>query len=80
MLYPNWLRSQIVPAVMAVLCAGSLAGSAADTNPSPRPSDRFAIPASDEGLPGAGPLRRADWFQRNWSERRAAWAGAVEQD
>jgi lysophospholipase L1-like esterase len=41
---------------------------------------RFAIPATDEGLPGAGPIRRYDWFQRLWSERRSAWAKTVEQD
>jgi hypothetical protein len=30
----------------------------------------LAIPATDEGLPGAGPIRRADWFQPIWNERR----------
>jgi lysophospholipase L1-like esterase len=43
-------------------------------------SDRFTIPATDEGVPGAGPLRRADWFQSLWRERRSAWAASVEQD
>jgi len=43
-------------------------------------SDRFAIPETDEGLPGAGPLRRYDWFQRVWRERRSAWAERVESD
>jgi lysophospholipase L1-like esterase len=42
--------------------------------------DRFAIPATDEGLPGAGPIRRYDWFQRLWRERRSEWARRVEQD
>jgi len=42
--------------------------------------ERFAIPASDEGLPGAGPIRRYDWFQRLWSERRSAWAESAERD
>lgn len=41
---------------------------------------RFALPATDEGLPGAGPLRRYDWFQRLWSERRRGWAARLEQD
>ena len=35
--------------------------------------DRFAIPATDEGLPGAGPIRRYDWFQKVW--RSAARRG-----
>ncbi len=42
--------------------------------------DPFALPASDEGLPGAGPIRRYDWFQRLWRERRSAWAARREQD
>jgi len=24
---------------------------------------RLGIPASDDGLPGSGPIRRQDWFQ-----------------
>jgi lysophospholipase L1-like esterase len=48
--------------------------------PSVQAQDRFAIPASDEGLPGAGPIRRYDWFQRLWRERRSEWARRVEQD
>ena len=46
----------------------------------PQASDRFAIPATDDGLPGAGPIRRYDWFQNLWRERRSAWAKQVEQD
>lgn len=41
---------------------------------------RFALPATDEGLPGAGPLRRYDWFQNLWTEKRTAWSKRVEQD
>ena len=43
-------------------------------------ASQFAIPATDEGLPGAGPIRRADWFQQLWRERRSAWAKTREQD
>jgi lysophospholipase L1-like esterase len=41
---------------------------------------QFQLPATDDGLPGAGPLRRADWFQKVWTERRHTWAGQVQQD
>jgi hypothetical protein len=40
----------------------------------------FALPATDEGVPGAGPIRREDWFQKVWTERRSAFAKRVEQD
>ena len=49
--------------------------SRAQDNPSP-----FQIPATDDGLPGQGPIRRADWFQKLWKERRTAWAARVEKD
>lgn len=38
------------------------------------------IPATDEGLPGAGPIRRYDWFRNLWSEKRSAWSKRIEQD
>src|SRR5437867_9764478 len=38
------------------------------------------IPATDDGLPGAGPIRRYDWFRKLWTERRAGWAARVERD
>lgn len=40
----------------------------------------LAIPANDDGLPGAGPVRRFDWFRNLWLERRTAWAGQTERD
>src|SRR5436190_23648923 len=40
----------------------------------------LAIPETDEGLPGAGPIRRYDWFRKLWLERRTTWAGKVAQD
>jgi lysophospholipase L1-like esterase len=49
--------------------------------PASSPTDsHFKIPASDDGLPGAGPIRRYDWFQKLWSDRRSAWAKQVPQD
>jgi lysophospholipase L1-like esterase len=42
--------------------------------------DRFSIPATDEGLPGAGPIRRMEWFQNLWRQRRAGWSKVADQD
>ncbi|HEY2951149.1 MAG TPA: GDSL-type esterase/lipase family protein [Verrucomicrobiae bacterium] len=44
------------------------------------PAARWQIPATDDGLPGTGPIRRYDWFRKLWAERRAAWAARAEQD
>ncbi len=46
----------------------------------PTPESRFQIPATDDGLPGVGPIRRYDWFRNLWSTRRSTWAARVEQD
>ncbi len=36
--------------------------------------DRFALPATDDGLAGDGPIRRYDWFKNLWKKRRAEFA------
>lgn len=43
-------------------------------------SGKFAIPTTDEGLPGAGPIRRYDWFRKLWEAKRSTWAEKVKQD
>ena len=44
------------------------------------PSDPFAIPATDDGLPGTGPIRRMEWFQNLWKQRRSQWSTQVQRD
>lgn len=41
---------------------------------------QFQIPATDEGLPGSGPIRRYPWFQNLWTKKRSGWATQVEAD
>ncbi|NBQ56942.1 MAG: DUF1080 domain-containing protein [Opitutaceae bacterium] len=52
----------------------------ASNSPVAAPVSRFALPASDNGLLGSGPIRRYPWFQKLWTERRTTWAGQVERD
>ena len=75
----TWPNPRLVVGVAILL---SLGGSSAPAGPSSTApvQDRFAIPASDDGLPGAGPIRRYDWFQQLWRERRSEWAKTVAQD
>ena len=42
--------------------------------------DRFEIPATDDGLPGMGPVRRYTWFRKLWHDKRQKWATEVAQD
>ncbi len=62
-----------------LLVSGLLAWTALAQPQSP-PASRLAIPATDDGLPGAGPIRRYDWFKDLWIERRSTWAARVAQD
>jgi lysophospholipase L1-like esterase len=41
---------------------------------------RLAVPATDDGLPGEGPIRRTENFKRLWAQRRGAWAQRGAQD
>ncbi len=45
-----------------------------------KPAASVDLPATDDGLPGAGPIRRYDWFKNLWSQKRSGWAKRVEQD
>lgn len=38
------------------------------------------LPDSDKGLPGAGPIRRQEWFRDTWNGRRNSWADRGQQD
>jgi hypothetical protein len=40
----------------------------------------FELPAAGDGLPGAGPITRGDWFQKIWRERRQSFAQTVRRD
>jgi lysophospholipase L1-like esterase len=62
---------------VSILLASNLLAQPA---PPPQADTHFQVPATDDGLPGAGPIQRADWFQKTWSDRRSAWARRVEQD
>lgn len=38
------------------------------------------LPETDDGLPGAGPIRRYDWFKQLWAQKRTHWSTRVEKD
>jgi len=41
---------------------------------------KLELPATNDGLPGEGPIRRYDWFRDLWNQRRGAWAKRLEAD
>src|SRR6266852_1276110 len=62
------------------LLLGAARPRAQEKPSSAAPTAHFQIPATDEGLPGEGPIRRHDWFRKLWSERRTAWGARLERD
>ncbi|MBX3443779.1 MAG: DUF1080 domain-containing protein [Planctomyces sp.] len=62
------------------LLTALLLGAAVSQNPAAIAEDRIELPASDDGLPGAGPIRRADWFQQLWTSRRTEFQNAAAED
>jgi lysophospholipase L1-like esterase len=74
-------KTRILACACAALALAALPAEPRTPQQAPdQTEERFAIPASDEGLPGAGPIRRYDWFQRLWRERRSAWARSADSD
>lgn len=70
----------LIAATLGILApATGLRGDDAAVPAAP-PESHFQVPATDEGLPGAGPIRRAEWFKTIWVERRTQWASQVQQD
>ena len=77
------MRNPIKPLFAVALGILALAASLRSDEPAAPvapPESRFQVPATDEGLPGAGPIRRSDWFKHVWVEHRAKWAAQVQQD
>lgn len=74
----------VVVAALAAFAVDRLSDGAPPATPGdaggeakPKPAEAFTdftLPASDEGVPGEGPLRRHDWFQDLWARFRAEWA------
>src|SRR5687767_2383256 len=67
-------RMKSIFLALTVIVFGTVAAESNDARA------RFQIPATDEGLPGQGPIRRYDWFKNLWANKRAGWAQRVEQD
>ena len=63
--------------VALIFFCGTVAPHGQEKVPAAQNAARFEIPPTDEGWPGAGPIRRMDWFKRLWAERRAKWAEKV---
>ncbi len=67
--------------VLAVFVLAGFVGvlRAQETSTADPPSTTYVLPATDDGLPGAGPIRRAGWFERLWTKRRSQFAADAPQ-
>ncbi len=77
---PCWVGS-MVHASRAVCVDGGRAARGPHASPvDAADAPTFDLPATDDGIPGAGPIRRYDWFKGLWKDRRSKWAGQKEKD
>src|SRR5476651_1442722 len=78
------LIAALLGALALKLGAADPAVPGAPPTPAPlvvAPEDaRYDIPATNEGLPGDGPIRRMDWFRSLWIARRKEWSTQVQKD
>lgn len=68
----RFFRFGVIIGVLLGVVLPAQNGGAAESN--------YEIPASDEGLPGTGPIRRYDWFRKLWKDKRTGWSKRVQQD
>ncbi|MEZ6124553.1 MAG: GDSL-type esterase/lipase family protein [Planctomycetaceae bacterium] len=61
---------RIVCVLSLLLCAGAVC--VADD------AALMTLPETDGGLPGAGPIRRYDWFRKLWQQKRREFAGQLD--
>jgi lysophospholipase L1-like esterase len=80
------LIATVLGALALRLGAADPAAPAVQAAPAPAPllvsqeDARFDIPATNDGLPGDGPIRRFDWFRSLWIARRKEWSTQVQKD
>lgn len=72
--YPPHTLSCVLLLTLVVQLPGSRSADAQ------APAASIELPATDDGLPGAGPIRRYDWFRNLWNQKRAAWTKRVAAD
>ncbi len=77
------MRHRILPLLAGALCILALTirlPADEPAAPAAAAESHLQVPATDDGLPGAGPVRRSDWFRKVWLDRRTLWASQVQQD
>lgn len=71
------MKCHLLGFLLLLVCASSLLQPPVAAQDAPAD---FALPASDEGLPGTGPIRRYGWFTSLWKNRRAEFAKRAEAE
>lgn len=71
---------ELVAALSLSLAAAALPANVPAESVSSGAAARLELPATDDGLPGACPVRRYDWFRKLWLERRQSFSASAEAD
>jgi lysophospholipase L1-like esterase len=65
---------------LILLCILSGVPAAAAQDATVAEASNIALPTSEAGVPGVGPIRNEPWFVQLWNDRRTAFAEHAEQD
>ena len=68
------VMKRFTPPFLSVVLSGFLFGLSYVPVIAQGTASKFEIPEKDDGLPGAGPLRRNERFRNLWAQRRSQWA------
>src|SRR5688500_15953724 len=67
--------------VLGMVVFGLISSNIGQEKPAaPAIDPKYELLATDDGLPGAGSVRRYDWFKNLWAQKRSGWAQRVQQD
>src|SRR5262245_36677759 len=72
----------VASGLILTFVADRCSAQAQATAPPPVAKDTkmVGLPATNDGLPGAGPIRREDWFRPIWNERREQFESRRDRD
>lgn len=74
------MATLITRAALSILLISLAVGTGSPGLLAEEKSASIDLPATDDGLPGAGPIRRYDWFRNLWTEKRTIWSKRGDKD
>ena len=78
LIYQDRVMKYIIAAFLACSCVFALSDRAT-VFAQQSVTAGLTLPDSDDGIPGAGPIRRYDWFKNLWTQLRTKWSQETDK-